>query len=691
MLLLLVALGCTDRPASPGEGPASAPAPRPDVLLVTVDTLRADRIGAYGDALAHTPALDALAARGALFREAHAVATTTLPSHASLLTGRWPARHGVRDNAGFALAADVPTLAAALREAGYATGAFVSAWVLDDATGLDRGFGTYRAPFAAEAVQAGGVVEVPGSETAAAAVAWWRAQPAPRFAWVHVYEPHRPWPAAEGDPYRADIAAADAALAPLLDVVGPDALVVATADHGESLWEHGERDHGLLASRAATRVPLIVRPPGGLAGADAPAPRPGGPLDVRRPADLDPALVLEAVPDAPRAARVVEDVVSGVDVAATVAHWAGVPYPSDGRSLRPLVEGRALAPAPAYAETFYPFYAFGWSPRCAVQAPDRRWSGPLSPATTTDPGETAPGPDDLALAALAKVRGCADAPPPPGAAPAVPDAADPRLEALGYLSGAGDLPEGDIDAVVALQRAEEEPDPARSVAAFRALLRDHPRLWRARSALAVHLARSGDLAGALAELDTPGMPDTVARHTERGTLLLGLGRLDEALAAARHMQALAPRDPAGWQLEVATLTRRRDPDGVERAARLGLDRVGEDGALLYGLGVALSARKADAEALDTFRRAKAAGARAKDLDLQIALLHDRGGRIDEAAAAYAAAREANPEDFRAWAAPAWMLARAGRCADALPLAERALSMRPDDGGMRGVRTRCAGP
>jgi arylsulfatase A-like enzyme/Flp pilus assembly protein TadD len=672
---------CT-APAPPA--PARPPDTRPDVLLVTIDTLRADRVGAYGDPLASTPHLDALAANSALFRDAYAAATTTLPSHTSILTGRWPTHHGVRDNAGFSLANDAMTLATALRARGYATGAFVSAWVLDPSFGLDAGFDAYDSPVALPAGPAS-ASERAGTVTVAKALAWWNTAAKPRFAWVHVYEPHRPWPETTGDPYRAEVSAADAAIAPILDAAGSDALVVVTGDHGESLWEHGERDHGLLVNRGSTHVPLIVHPPGGLTGAAAPAARTFA-LDVRRPPDLDPKLVLDAVPDAPRAARVVEGIVSGVDIAPTIADWAGATLPADGTSLRPHLTtdaapgGSANPGESAYTETFYPVFTFGWSQRCAVRTAARTWEGPRD-ARTWDPGETASGADDPALADLARARGCDDA-------PTASAGADPRLEALGYVEGAGELPEGDMDAVVALERAEAEVDPKRATAQYQTLITRYPRLWRARSGLAVALSRTGDLAGALAQLDTPGMPDTVPRHTERGALLLALGRLDDALDTAHHMQALSPRDPAGWQLEVAVLTRRGDADGTERAARLGLDHRPDDPALLYGLGVALSARHADAEALDVFRRAKRAGSQARDLDLQLGLVAQRAGRLDDALQAWADYRAAVPADLRGWAAPAFALFQSGRCADALPLATRASEIAPDDARMRAIVARC---
>ena len=409
------------------------------------------------------------------------------------------------------------------------------------------------------------------------ALAWWSAQPSPRFLWVHLYEPHRPWPDGPGDPYRADVAAADTALGTLLSGLGtPSASILVSGDHGESLWEHGERDHGLLTSRAALRVPLIVRPATAVAAGppitDAPPPT----LDVRRPEGLDPTLDLAAVPDAPRAARVVETPAAGIDVAATLAGLAGVPWSSGGRDLL-----ANPAPAVAYAETWYPATSFGWAPRCAVVDTGRWWSGWKVGSTwgADDPGQVRPGPDDPAMAAIAADHGCLDVP--------VQTGADPRLEALGYMEGAGELPEGDMDAVTALLRAEAETDPKRARASFEALLERYPRLWRARSGLAVALATTGDRTGALAQLDTPGMPETLAGHGERAALQLAGGDLDGALATAERMRTLAPRSPLGWRLEGAVRLRQEDGDGTERAARLGLEVAPDDPILLHLLGVAL--------------------------------------------------------------------------------------------------------
>ncbi|HEX3525785.1 MAG TPA: sulfatase-like hydrolase/transferase, partial [Thermoanaerobaculia bacterium] len=220
---------------------------RPDILLITIDTLRADAPGFAGDPQDPTPVLDRLAARGRVFTNAHAHNVVTLPSHTNILTGLYPYQHGVRDNSGFRLPASIPTLATALRAAGYATGAFVGSYSLDHQFGLGRGFQVYDDHYTLGAdTQEFVLPERRGTEVVAAALAWWR-QPAsaPRFLWVHLFDPHAPYDPPEpfatrfkDNPYLGEVAAADAALAPLLGplLAGKEkpCFVVVTADHGEA-------------------------------------------------------------------------------------------------------------------------------------------------------------------------------------------------------------------------------------------------------------------------------------------------------------------------------------------------------------------------------------------------------------------------------------------------------------------------
>ena len=345
-----------------------------NVLLITIDTLRADRVGAYGDGNAQTKTIDSMARQGVLFREAHSLSPLTLPSHSSILTGLYPKEHGVRDNAGFVLPDKIDTIAEALKADGYETSAFVSAFVLEHSWGLSQGFDRYHDPFHPKdlsKVSALGEAQIPSSDTINAAQAWWENTKGPKFSWVHLYDPHTPWETKTGDPYRGDIAQADQNLARLIAQTDSSDLIIITSDHGESLWEHGEREHGVLLHRSVTRVPLIVRPPGGIQGVTEPPPRSSF-LEVQRPEGVDSRLILAPVKDAPKAGYVVDDVVRLIDIAPTIADYAGVDFSSSGLSLRPFVEGKPQSSRIAYAETLFPYYHLGWSSMTMVQDAQRR-------------------------------------------------------------------------------------------------------------------------------------------------------------------------------------------------------------------------------------------------------------------------------------------------------------------------------
>jgi arylsulfatase A-like enzyme/Tfp pilus assembly protein PilF len=255
-------------------GPAIVRTADQNVLLVTIDTLRADALGSYGG-VAATPALDGLAASGIRYTFAHAHAPVTLVSHASMLSGLYPFQHGVRDNSGFRFPSSIPTLASRLKAAGFATGAFIGAFPLHSQFGLNRDFDVYDESFKETALPADfALSERPATAVVAAARPWIARQRGRWFAWVHVFEPHAPYAPAEpfksryaGNPYAGEVATADAALAPLLADVRAisdrPTLVIVTGDHGESLGEHGELTHGLFAYESTLRVPFIVAQVGG--------------------------------------------------------------------------------------------------------------------------------------------------------------------------------------------------------------------------------------------------------------------------------------------------------------------------------------------------------------------------------------------------------------------------------------------
>ena len=332
-----LALSCV-----PAGMAAAAPA-RPSVILLTLDTTRADALGAARGAPT-TPNLDALAARGVRFLHALSPAPLTLPAHASLLTGLEPRSHGIRDNGTAALPAELPTLATAFAAAGYRTGAFVASRVLDRRFGLARGFDVYDDRMAAERVGEYGYPERDAAAVTDAALAWARGlqRGAPIFLWVHYYDPHSPYlPPADlrGDGsaaarYAGEVALMDREIGRLLAGLPrePAPLVAAVGDHGEALGEHGERAHGVLLHSATLEVPLLIAGPGVPAGTG----------------------VTETVGIRRLAATLLS--LAGVESAPALP---GPPLPLG-------LGGRSPAPGPVLSETQFPANAYGWSPLRAL-------------------------------------------------------------------------------------------------------------------------------------------------------------------------------------------------------------------------------------------------------------------------------------------------------------------------------------
>jgi arylsulfatase A-like enzyme len=253
----------------------------PNVVLITIDTVRADRVGCYGYRQARTPNLDALAREGILFKTVVASVPLTLPSHCSILTGTYPTLHGVRDNLGYKLGDSPPTLAALLKGNGYLTAAFVGADVLNPQRGLNRGFDTYSAPFERKMGRDNPLVfnlqdlQRPAEEVVGDALGWMSAQPLcsdrPFFVWIHLYDPHTPYDppprfrALLHHPYDGEIAYADYAIGKVFGYLKEHALynptlIIAASDHGESFGEHGEYTHGYFIYDTTLLVPLIIKP-----------------------------------------------------------------------------------------------------------------------------------------------------------------------------------------------------------------------------------------------------------------------------------------------------------------------------------------------------------------------------------------------------------------------------------------------
>jgi arylsulfatase A-like enzyme len=568
LLLTAVSAGCN----------SSADPTADRLVLVTIDTLRADRVGAYGDAHARTPVMDTLAEQGVRFEVAISPAPLTLPSHASLLTALDPPRHAVRHNSTHRLPEGVPTLASALRDAGFATAAFVGSVVLAERYGLARGFDVYDdVQMERASSQTSGYAERPANRVVDAAEKWLATAPPRFFLWVHFYDPHAAYTPPAGfqaafanDPYRGEIAFADFQLGRLLELVrarGRTAslFVAVTSDHGESLGEHGERRHAYGVYDATQRVPLILAGPG----------MPRGHV-VRAPVrlvDVPPTLL----------------------VAAGLPAWEG----ADGRPLQPLVSGDETLGRDAYVETFATHFDYGWSALQGLRNDRYKYIRAPRPElydVTRDPGER----EDLA-AQLPDVARELDAKlaqrltaPSPAALPVTLEAKDRELlGALGYVAPeatqellaadpfSGPDPKDEIGLLARMAEAERASllghadaaldslrdlaDPAPAVAALRATLalkagepalaerdarsaiRREPRRADLRLVLASALEAQGDAASARAAYEEAARIEPENRAAWQGierTSLLG-GDADAAARARAAADALAePRASA---------------------------------------------------------------------------------------------------------------------------------------------------
>jgi len=572
LIAWLLALAC-DVPTAPLAPPPTPPSPR-GVLLVTLDTTRADALGAYGGPFGLTPHLDRLASEGVVFDEAIATAPLTAPAHASLLTGRYPFAHGVRNNLHYTLRDDVPTLPEAFSEAGWATAAFVSASVLDARIGLDRGFDHYVDDVPDRAPTPMAVPSRDGAEIVDLAATWFHDQvrhhpTQPVFLWVHLYDAHAPYAPAPAfrdrhqDPYLAEIAELDHHVGSLVRALtGRDPArrwtTAVIGDHGEGRGDHGEAAHGLFLYRSTLRVPWL------LAG-------PGVPEGVRM--------------DGP---------VSQVDLPATIASLAGLTFPAgEGVDLAASFSQPAPSRPPVYAETLVPLESYGLAPMFAVQGDP--WKVVFAPRTESwdwrvDPDETRALEEGEPVAAAARWM---EAHPGAGEPPVRGDPST-QLQALGYLAGVpggltpepserphpgdhADLPER---VAATVHRAHTLP-PRRGAALLDELLADHPGVLQLHGELAMAWGAADEPRRGLEVLDQLDLPEShpyVA--TRRAELLWRLGRQDDALAVLRAAHEAAPAHAqlairyaaalhhAGRHLRAASVIERADLSSQSLAAQL---------------------------------------------------------------------------------------------------------------------------
>jgi arylsulfatase A-like enzyme len=558
-LLLTWLMGCGSAPADVTER----------VVLVTVDTLRADRLGCYGAERARTPIMDTLAASGVRFETAISPAPLTLPAHASLMTALDPPRHGVRHNSIHRLPEALPTLAESMRAAGFRTAAFVGAVVLDRRFGLARGFDVYDDEGRRGSSPSVGYSERPADAVVDAALAWLASAPPRFFLWVHFYDPHARYAPPPGfaaafasDRYAGEIAFVDRELGRLLAGIdarfGPSARLVAlTSDHGESLGEHGEPTHAYGIYDATQRIPLI------LSGAGLPA------------------------------GRVVEAPVRLIDVAPTLLAMVGAPPLAGvaGRDLAPRIAARGDVDEPAYLETLATHLDYGWSPLLGLRTREFKYIRAPRPELydlAADPDEL----HDLAAERPELVRRLDAqlqqrlAPPASESVPVeLSESERASLRSLGYVvpTGAGAAgrlaeprgpdPKDEIGLLQRIARAEELaetgrleqglalleelPDPPPHVRILRASLRQNagrsalaaqdarralalePRRVDARLILAAALESLGELAGAREAFEAALALEPRSLQARRGVLRISERLRDDT--AAEHARGRVER------------------------------------------------------------------------------------------------------------------------------------------------------
>jgi arylsulfatase A-like enzyme/tetratricopeptide (TPR) repeat protein len=633
-LLGAIAAGC--RRASP---PVTR-FPDAPVVLISIDTLRADHLPAYGYTAGSTPNIDRLVGEGVVFEDLYSHCPLTLPAHASMLTGLLPPHHGVRDNIGFRLASDHATLATRLRTAGLRTGGAVSAYVLRAATGISQGFEFFDDKIEVEAgTESIGNLQRDGALTTSALSAWIDGQKGARvFAFLHLYEPHSPYtpPPAHRNhalAYDGEISYADELVGRLLDTLRGDglydrAVIALTSDHGEGLGDHGEQEHGIFLYREAVHVPLVLRLPGAV-----------------------------------RAGTRVRGTIAQADLAPTLLDLAAVAATGlDGVSLRPALDGAAQG-HPVYSETFYPRYHFGWSELFAatdaryryVRAPrpelfDLASDGAERNNLASERASVASGMDGW----LARQGASADA-----AAPEeVPSDVREKLQALGYVGtsaprpAAGARPDPkdrissyeDFKRALALRLGGQREEAVRQL---RAVVAAHPDMrdaWEILGATLAELDRKQEAAAAFDRtiaLDPTG-PEP---HLELARLLALEGKREAAL---QHLEIAAGRDPGRAYETMAQV--QLDLGQTDAAAEDARRSVAADASRPMGhyvLGVAAQRAGRYEEALEDFRRAEAANRLQKgsvilDLHARMADCLARLGREKEAEAEFQAEIAAIP-------------------------------------------------
>jgi arylsulfatase A-like enzyme/tetratricopeptide (TPR) repeat protein len=617
-----------------------------NLLFVTIDTLRPDRLGSYGSKAGLTPHLDRLASEGVRFERVLAHVPLTLPAHTSIFTSLYPTQHGVHDNGTFRVSESFPTLATTLKATGYRTGAFVGAFVLDARFGLNRGFDVYDDYYGEKrGFLSFTQLERPAAAVVAPAERWIGEARSPWFAWVHLFDAHSPYqPPPEqarkfpSDPYGAEVAAIDATLGALLDRLSAagrldGTVVVVMGDHGESLGEHGERTHGTFAYDSTLRVPWILWAKG-----------------------LRPQVFTETV--------------RHIDVMPTLLDLLSVPSPERiaGQSLRPYLTGESRYEAPpSYFEALNPHLTRDWAPLTGVVLEGHkliRLPAPELYDLALDPGET----ENLFLQKTGLARrlesdldAIAAGSAPVTAAPPDPETVE-KLRALGYLTAPvenrkGEYSEADdpkrlIDVANAYESATELFGAGRTdeaIAMFEGIVRKQPQSSQAHQSLAYALHQTGRIEEAVAQLEgavRSGLSD-VALLGLLAAYLLDVGDLEKAVGLLETLVAREPEYTEGHNYLGIAYARIGRVDDSRRQLERVLELDPSSASAYNNLGSLELSRGNLPEAVGYLERALAIDPNLASALNGLGFAHARLGEMGKAIAYWRRAVESDPRQFDA--------------------------------------------
>jgi len=673
----LLLLPACNKGGDEGGEPATEAEVRPDgpsVLLITLDTTRADRLGVYGNPHGGTPRMDALAARGVTYRRAFAHTPLTIPSHVTIMTGQYPDRHGVRDNGDAFLSEDAVTLAERFQGAGYATVASVGAYVTNHKWGFGQGFDQYYDEIAASYEMDGNVwrSERRADAVVADMVNWLELHPEePFLGWVHLFDPHHPYapPQEYVDrfpkrPYLGEVAYTDAQIGVLLDALErlgrtEDTTILIAGDHGEAFGNHKEHHHGIFVYNATMHVPLIMAPAGGVE------------------------------------ARLVEQPVGLIDVAPTLLGAAGLSHEDDstlfdGIDLGPTVGGTEPELRALYGESLYVRYHFGWSEQRMVVEWPFKYIGSTRPELfdiAEDPVEH----EDLSdsqpevrdrlaavLAGRAEIEGSASA-------ASIDAETAARLEALGYVATQVEIdddetlpdPKDKMGVLARFAQAQAAMRTGHSAEArdlFEQVVAEEPRLVDPRATLAQICARQGDLETAMAHLEeadkvAPGKSSILG--LQANVLAMG-GDVDGAIVKMEQALAVDSQNARAWtRLLQILFESHRYPDVLTHAEKAdaalpGVPAVtGYRGAAMVALGRLEEARPL----LDT---ALAEGGSPPWANFAMGVMADADGDKEASAMYFVREYEAYPDHMEALYSSVLQLEHLGRSEEVLHYAHQAL-------------------